>query len=163
MQQGDLTRILLAVVFTGALVGGSLWILQRYGPIFLEPAVYRRRLEERFAEYDAFLGEAWLGRRADAEFWSYHRRALEWLGRPLRPRRLVASALARAVRYPGRALRRLVTRAANSTPATDPLRIRVAEARRHARDKRAEIERAAPLVTAWLGHVGAGVHDLRGR
>src|SRR5678816_4533825 len=28
MQQGDLTRILLAVVFTGALVGGSLWILQ---------------------------------------------------------------------------------------------------------------------------------------
>ena len=145
---------------------GSLWILQRYGPIFLEPAVYRRRLEERFAEYDAFLGEALLGRRADAEFWGYHRRALEWLGRPLRPRRLVVSALARAARSPGRALRRLVTRAANSTPAVDPLWIRVAEARRHARDKRAEIERASPLVTAWLGDaavVGAGVHDLRGR
>jgi predicted PurR-regulated permease PerM len=30
MQQGDLTRILLAVVFTGALVGGSLWILQPF-------------------------------------------------------------------------------------------------------------------------------------
>ena len=129
---------------------GSLWILQRYGPVFLEPEPYRRRLSERFAEYDAFLAEAWLARR-DPEFWAYHRRALEWLGRPLRLRRVAVSALRRAIRRPGRVLRRLAAAPPSQASEADPLRARVAAARRHAAAKRDEIERAGPLVTALLG------------
>ncbi len=139
---------------------GSLWILQRYGPCFLTPDEYRRRLSERFAEYDVFLAEA-LVRRRDADFWTYHRRALESLGRPLCRRRLLVTALVRAARRPARMMRRLVGRPSGGGPRVDPLQARVADARRHAASKRAEIERAAPLVAAVLREADGGDDSVR--
>jgi glycosyltransferase involved in cell wall biosynthesis len=139
---------------------GSLWILQRYGPVFLAPEEYRQRLAERFAQYDAFLGEALL-RRRDREFWAYHRQALDALGRPLGRRRLAVSAFRRAARLPLRALRRVLAPRAVG-PGGDAVQARVAHARRHAAAKRAEIERASPLVAAMLVPPapgdGRGVH-----
>jgi glycosyltransferase involved in cell wall biosynthesis len=141
---------------------GSLWILQRYGPVFLTPGEYRRRLSERLAQYDAFLGDALL-RRRDPEFWHYHRRALETLGRPLGWRRLAVSALRRAARLPVSALRRLEDGRVRA-PRRDAVQTRVLDARRHAAEKRAEIERAAPLVAAMLGPLagGRGAHPRPG-
>jgi glycosyltransferase involved in cell wall biosynthesis len=78
-------------------LAGNLWILKRYGPLFLSEGEYRARLAERMDEYYRFLARRVLvGRRRD--LWSYHLHALASLGCPLSPLRLGRTVVAEALR-----------------------------------------------------------------
>jgi len=58
---------------------GNLTVLLRFGPRLLEPAVYRRRLQNRWNLYYRILAKNVL-RWRDTDFWTYHRRRLAQLG-----------------------------------------------------------------------------------
>jgi len=59
-----------------------LFILTKYGPVYLSREEYNERLSQKIQSYYAFLGKCVLQRR-DKEFWNYHREGLENLGLPL--------------------------------------------------------------------------------
>jgi glycosyltransferase involved in cell wall biosynthesis len=78
-------------------MAGNLWILKRYGPLFLSEPEYRARLDERMDQYYRFLARRVLvGWRRD--LWAYHVDALAKLGCPLSPLRLGRTVVAEAMR-----------------------------------------------------------------
>jgi glycosyltransferase involved in cell wall biosynthesis len=78
-------------------VTGRLAILTRYGPIYLSPAEYERRLHERLDEYYRFLAAVLLTRPARG-LWAHHRQALAALGHSLSVWRLLRAAGGEAAR-----------------------------------------------------------------
>jgi glycosyltransferase involved in cell wall biosynthesis len=93
-------------------IAGSMWILKRYGPVFLSAAEYRCRLDDRMDEYYRFLARQLLTGRW-REVRDYHTSALASLGSPLSRRRLAAAVLAdlaRLLENPRPLLTRLATR-----------------------------------------------------
>lgn len=72
----------------------QLLLLIKYGPVYLAREEYEARLEQLTNQYYAFLGQSLFFHCRDREFWSYHRNALRYLGRPLSVLRLTRSASA---------------------------------------------------------------------
>lgn len=60
----------------------QLFILKKYGPVYLSREEYEKRLAGRIGAYYGFLGESVFQRRG-REFWDYHREGLRNLGLPL--------------------------------------------------------------------------------
>ena len=86
----------------------NIWLLQTYGPVFLDHAEQEARLAVRLDRYDRYLANNIF--RRDPEFWTFHRRALEELGFPLSVPRLLAiaaSGLFRTLANPGKLWGRL--------------------------------------------------------
>jgi glycosyltransferase involved in cell wall biosynthesis len=75
-----------------AALPAQLIVLLKYGPIYLEPGEYERRLEETTQRYYRFLAQSLVFRRGDHAFWNYHREALRHLNRPLSLTQLGKSA-----------------------------------------------------------------------
>jgi glycosyltransferase involved in cell wall biosynthesis len=59
-----------------------IWLLQRYGPVYLTKAEYDNRLEELLDDYYDLLATSLVNLRG-RQFWSYHRKAIHDLGYPL--------------------------------------------------------------------------------
>ncbi|WP_406672104.1 glycosyltransferase family 2 protein [Natronospira sp.] len=61
--------------------------LEDHGPFFLEPDEFERRRQEAYGDYYQFLALQLLSQQG-REFWQYHRRGLDRIGRPLNYGRL---------------------------------------------------------------------------
>lgn len=72
---------------------GNLRALQRYGRFYLDEGEYRALLARKERQYDRFLAQALLARR-EQDFWDFHRREGEGLGRPLTAPRLARATAA---------------------------------------------------------------------
>ena len=80
-----------------SLLGGGLFLLLRYGPVFLNEKEFRARKAEYLKRYYAFLGKNVLKMR-EKSFWKYHVDGLRELGIPLSKPRLCASAVIEGIR-----------------------------------------------------------------
>jgi glycosyltransferase involved in cell wall biosynthesis len=67
-------------------------LLERFGPEVLSPEELEQQSTAEWRAYRGFLGANVLARRGE-DFWNYHRRGLEMIGRPLRTRDLVVPTL----------------------------------------------------------------------
>ncbi|HXG16140.1 MAG TPA: glycosyltransferase family 2 protein [Calidithermus sp.] len=134
-------------------LAGNLAILVRYGPVFLSPAEYERRLQQRVRQYYRYLAESVLERR-EPEFWAYHRAALQRAGLRLdraRLARTLAAEVLHALACPPRAvarMTRLLPRRAARPP--DATAAAVAAAAAHWEAKAAERRQAAVVVDRTL-------------
>jgi glycosyltransferase involved in cell wall biosynthesis len=81
-----------ALTRLNAALPAQLMVLLKYGPVYLEPREYERRLEEISQRYYRFLAQSLFFRRRDQAFWNYHREALRHIDRPLSVARLGKSA-----------------------------------------------------------------------
>ena len=70
-----------------SLASCHVYALARYGPAYLSPAELGQRLEQRLREYYARLALGVVELRG-ADFWEFHRRMLNMIGRPLSRARL---------------------------------------------------------------------------
>lgn len=70
----------------------QLFILTKYGPVYLSREEYERRLAQKIQSYYTFLGKSVFQRR-DKEFWDYHREGLKNLGLPLSWAKLLRAAI----------------------------------------------------------------------
>jgi glycosyltransferase involved in cell wall biosynthesis len=75
-------------------------ILDRFGPRFLRPEEFTRQWNAEWRAYLGFLGLSALAQRSK-EFWAYHQRGLDTIGRTIHRRELVLPALRQAVRLVG--------------------------------------------------------------
>lgn len=75
---------------------GNLTVLQKYGPIFLEPDVYQKRLNNRLNKYYTFLAGK-LFEIKEKEFWVYHKNELYKLGYRLSWLKLMRAAFWQAL------------------------------------------------------------------
>ncbi len=74
------------------LLGSNLHLFTRYGREVLDDAAYQTRLEQRLADYYAYLGRSLFERR-EPEFWAFHRDMFAQCGLPLDRTRVRASAM----------------------------------------------------------------------
>lgn len=70
----------------------QLFLLEKYGPVYLSRQEHAKRLEHRMQSYYVFLGKCVFQRRGQ-KFWSYHKDKLEELGLPLSRVKLTRAAL----------------------------------------------------------------------
>jgi hypothetical protein len=68
-----------------------LLILKKYGPLYLTTEEFEKLMEKKMKGYYRFLSKSILQRR-EKEFWDYHRKELENIGRPLSHYKLTFSA-----------------------------------------------------------------------
>jgi len=71
---------------------GHLIILKKYGPIYLTPEEYERRLKQRIEAHYKFLGEKVFELKEKA-FWRYHKNELEKLGFRFSRAKIIKAAL----------------------------------------------------------------------
>jgi len=74
----------------------DLYVLRKYGPVYLSEAEYDRRYNEELVEYYQLLARNLL-RRGNREFWEYHKTRLREIGQPLEAGRLVWAFLGHIV------------------------------------------------------------------
>lgn len=70
----------------------KLFILKKYGPVYLSHEEYDKRLAQKMQNYYTFLGQSVFQRRGK-EFWDYHREGLEKLGLPLSRVKLIRASI----------------------------------------------------------------------
>jgi len=63
-------------------ISGSLFVLLKYGPVYLSNEEYRQKLVRRMNRYYVFLAKSAFEMR-EKEFWDYHKSELKELGLPL--------------------------------------------------------------------------------
>ena len=93
-----------------SMFAGRVYVLARYGHVYLSEPEFQRRLKEMMAEYYAKLATAAVELR-DEQFWEFHRAMLMRIGAPLdKPRlvRAVARHIVRKATTPGALMRGLV-------------------------------------------------------
>lgn len=93
----------------------SLYLLKKYGPVYLPHEEWTRRFEEKMRGYYRFLGKSLLGGR-DRRFWQYHRKALGDMGCELSLARLAyyaALELGETLSSPGKSAAKLVKKVRN--------------------------------------------------
>lgn len=78
-----------------SIIAGDLYVLRRYGPVFLSPEEYAYESEQLSYLYYQMLANALLARR-DGKFWAYHRAFMEKAGMPI-SRWKVADAVVRLI------------------------------------------------------------------
>ncbi|MFZ5997667.1 MAG: glycosyltransferase family 2 protein [Nitrospirota bacterium] len=91
----------------------SLYLLKKYGAVYLSPEEYRIRLNAKVNAYYRFLAKGILERR-DRQFWNYHKKALAMMGYRLNSYRMARGMileLMHAAQNPVMALSRLMKRA----------------------------------------------------
>ncbi|HXG03770.1 MAG TPA: glycosyltransferase family A protein [Candidatus Binatia bacterium] len=133
-------------------LAGNLAILKRYGPVFLSPEEYERRLRERLTQYYRYLAESLLERREPA-FWAYHREALAQAGFPLdrgRLARTLATELLQALACPHRMVGQVARLVRRPRPARDATAAAVTAAAAHWKEKAAEKRQVAAVVDRAL-------------
>jgi glycosyltransferase involved in cell wall biosynthesis len=133
-------------------LAGNLAVLTRYGPVFLSPDEYERRLRERLHRYYRYLAESVLERREPA-FWAYHREALARAGFPLdrgRLARTLAVQVLEAVTCPRRLVSQVTRVARRPGRARDATAAAVEAAAAHWQDKAVERRQVAAVLERAL-------------
>ena len=105
-----------------ALESCHVYVLAKYGPVFLEPAELQARLRQRMEEYYARLALAAVELRG-ADFWAFHRGMLRLIGQPLSRTRLAAAIarhVARRLANPAGLVHSLASRVATLSRRTPP-------------------------------------------
>lgn len=80
-----------------------LYLLLKFGPVYLEEKEYQKALERAFARYYEFLATA-VSREGKGEFWDHHKKVLAEMGHPLSEGKL---QITRGLLLMARAVRRL--------------------------------------------------------
>lgn len=70
----------------------NLDLLTKYGPVYLSPEVYIKRLKQKLTEYYRFLARSLFGLR-EKEFWKYHKNAIQQIGHAFSIPKLIYTAL----------------------------------------------------------------------
>jgi hypothetical protein len=73
-------------------LASSLYLLKKYGAVYLPPEEYRQRLNAKENVYYRFLAKGFLERR-EPQFWDYHKKALLMMGYRLNSPKLVRGLL----------------------------------------------------------------------
>ncbi len=104
-----------------SMFAGRVYVLSRYGHVYLSEPEFQRRLAEMMAQYYAKLASAFVEGRGE-RFWEFHRALLMRIGAPLNRARLaraVARHVARKAATPSaiaRGIARLAGRKAGTSP-----------------------------------------------
>ena len=69
---------------------GSLLLLKKYGPTFLNEKTYEARVDERLRAYHRYLAKK-VFELKKSEFWAYHRTEMAKLGFYISPFRLISA------------------------------------------------------------------------
>jgi len=77
----------------------NLDLLSKYGPLFLSPHEYKRKIKKKMNQYYHFLARS-LFQLREKKFWRYHRNFLEEMGFQLQYSQLIYTALVRLILNP---------------------------------------------------------------